>query len=228
MFVKKHLKTWHLVFVAALFSIVSNVQAATYTVYGTVNYDPSGSVVDNPVGQTILDTLVGKYAAFSFTVNTNAADTDISPNVLDLRNAVTSTANIAGINFTAGANACQNLDLDCKAVAQNNIGGSTYDTQLITGQFMSGNAFSASDRLYLSVSTGGNGLFDTPQIIDPFSGGSISASFALYYFYNNQGNRVAFNLSNITATPVPEPSSSAMFGAALLLGAFRLKKRLTA
>jgi hypothetical protein len=199
-------------------------EAAVYNVYGTINFVPAGSVVDNPVGQNIIDTLNGKYAAFSLTVDTSVADSNIDPKMFDLRNAVTSTANVAGITFTSNSNSCSNQELDCRVTSELNIGGSTFDRQSITGQFLASTAFSVADRLSLGVYTTGNDLFTTPQLVDPFSG-NIGASFAIYYINNNQANRIAFELSNITATPVPEPATSAMFGASLLLLGFHLQQQ---
>jgi hypothetical protein len=93
---------------------------------------------------------------------------------------------------------------------------------------MSGNALAANSRLTFYYYTVGNDLFTTPQLIDPFSGGTLSAGFSIFYLYNGQSQRINFELSNITATPVPEPSSSAMFGVSLLLGLLLIKKQTTA
>jgi hypothetical protein len=218
-------KKLYLVLMMASLGIANHAQAATYNVYGTVNFDPSGSVVDNAIAQNIHDTLVGQYAAFSFTVNTSGTDSDANSGVLELRNAVTSTANIGGIQFTPSSFACLNLDLDCKAVSQLNVSGSTVDLQFISGQLLTTNVFSLSDALSMYVSTNGTNLFTSPEIVDPFSG-NIGAGFAIYYLNNNQFNRIGFLLSNITATPVPEPKTSTLFGASLLLLGFHLKQKL--
>lgn len=220
----KLLKALHYSLLATVLGISFSAQAAVYNVYGTINFEPAGSVVDNLLGQTIVDTLNGKYAAFSLTVDTSVTDSDNDPKVFDLRNAVTSTANIAGITFTSNSQSCTNQELDCRVTSQLNIGGSTFDRQTITGQFLAATAFSAADRLSFGVYTTGNDLYTTPQLIDPFSG-NIGASFAVYYLNNNQANRIAFLLSNITATPVPEPATSAMFGAAALLLGLHLRQQ---
>jgi hypothetical protein len=219
----KLLKALRYSLLAAVLGVTGSAEAAVYNVYGTINFEPTGSVVDNPLGQTILATLNGKYAAFSLTVNSSVTDSNSDPKVFDLRNAVTSTANIAGITFTSNSQSCTNLELDCRVTSELNIGGSNFDRQIITGQFLAATAFSSADRLSFGVYTTGNDLFTTPQLVDPFSG-NIGASFAIYYLNNNQANRIAFQLSNITATPVPEPATSAMFAASLLLVGLRLRK----
>jgi hypothetical protein len=225
MFSKKH----YLALIMAILGAANIAQAATYNVYGTVNFSAQGSEIANPTGQSIVAALVNKYAAFSATVDTSVPDSDSSNEVYLLNTAVTSTASIGAFNFGTDSNSCFSVQFDCKVESKINFPTEsfTFDNQFITSQMMTADALGANSRLNFYYSTVGYDLFNTAQLIDPFAG-TLSVGFSVFYRHDNQFQRINFDLSNITATPVPEPASSAMFGASLLLlGFFRQQRNKT-
>jgi hypothetical protein len=118
----KPLQALRLALIAAIFGIASQAQAATYNVYGNANLSTiQYSEYANPVGQSIVDALLGKYAAFSATVNTSVTDSDPSDDVFLLNTAVTSTANIAGFNFVTESYSCSSVQYDCKVESKVNF-----------------------------------------------------------------------------------------------------------
>ena len=222
-------KKYYLALIMAILGTANIAQAATYNVYGTVNFSAQGSEIANPTGQSIVAALVNKYAAFSATVDTSVPDSDSSNDVFLLNTAVTSTASIGAFNFGTDSNSCFSVQFDCKVESKINFPTEsfTFDNQFITSQMMTADALGANSRLNFYYSTVGYDLFDTAQLIDPFAG-TLSVGFSVFYRHDNQFQRINFDLSDITATPVPEPATSAMFGASLLLlGFFRQQRKKT-
>ncbi|HSH87293.1 MAG TPA: PEP-CTERM sorting domain-containing protein [Methylophilus sp.] len=206
--------------------LISNAEAAAYNVYGKVNFSAQGSEIANPTGQSIVAALVNQYASFSATVDTSVLDSDSSNDVFLLNTAVTSTASIGAFNFGTDSNSCFSVQFDCKVESKINFPTEsfTFDNQFITSQMMTADALGANSRLNFYYSTVGYDLFDTAQLIDPFAG-TLSVGFSVFYRHDNQFQRINFDLSNITATPVPEPATSAMFGASLLMLGFLTQQR---
>lgn len=228
MFSETLLKAMYAVFTLIMLAFGSGPlhAATTYNMYGKLEFAASRSDVDHPTGQRIRDALNNQSAAFSFTLDTSGSDVNPSPNQYELHNAVSATASIGGIPVVHLTSRCLNPIFDCQLLVEN---GSVVDRQTITSPLIE-TALLGPDLITtfsFNVHTVGTYLFDNPVVIDPLSA-KLNGALNVFYLVDFQLYRVAFDLPNMTATPVPEPSSSAMFGAALLLGALRLKKRLTA
>ncbi|QDC43940.1 PEP-CTERM sorting domain-containing protein [Methylophilus medardicus] len=208
--------------VLSLFTIALPAKAVVYSVFGNINFVANGSNVSLLTGQTIRDTLTNQYAGFSVDIDTTVADTNPAANQIELRNAVTSSAIIGNTSLALSSiNPCLNLDIDCRVTSSKDAFNANFDTQLISSQLHSTAALGVSGTLSFFINTSGQDLFvfARQKIIDPFDG-NTTVNFSV--FYNEGGNgfgsqRVNFQLANITATPVPEPSSQAMLGLGLLL-----------
>lgn len=208
--------------VLSLFTIALPAKAVVYSMFGNINFVANGSNVSLLTGQTIRDALTDQYAGFSVDIDTTVADTNPATNQIELRNAVTTSAIIGNTSLALSSrNPCLNLDIDCRVTSSKDAFNANFDTQLISSQLHSTAALGVSGTLSFFINTSGQDLFvfARQKIIDPFDG-NTTVNFSV--FYNEGGNgfgsqRVNFQLTNITATPVPEPASQAMLGLGLLL-----------
>lgn len=227
-----------------LFAITLQAQAATFSFFGNIEFNEIGSNINHAEGQLIRDALNQKYAGFTFNIDTSSPDLDPDPNKIELRNAVTSTVTIDGITLglntaTRGFNCvgfsctpiivenpCSEPSIDCRVTVTKNIGIANGATQLIFGQLHSTSALGVAGTLSSAIFTSGSDLFTIPRqkIVDPFLG-NTNLSLSVFFFPQNVGmQRINFNLTNITATPVPEPETYAMFGLGLM---FIIRRKLT-
>lgn len=210
--------------VLSLFTIALPAKAVVYSIFGNIEFVANGSNIIAPAGEAIFNAINNQYAGFTVDIDTTIDDTNPATNAIELRNAVNSTAIISGITLTLANNPCLNLDIDCRVTSSKEIFGTNTDTQLIASQLHNTSALGVTGSLSFFVNTSGQDLFTIPRqkIADPFAG-STNVNFSVFYIDNGL-QRVNFKLANISATPVPEPSSSLMFGAAILIGLLRLKK----
>ena len=180
------------------------------------------------MGQTIRDALTNQYAGFTVDIETTVADTNPATNQIELRNALTSTAVIGNTSLALSNNPCLNLDIDCRVSSSKNAFNANIDTQLISGQLHSTAALGLNGTLSFFINTSGQDLFKfaRQKVIDPFDG-NTTVNFSVFYNEGGNGlNRVNFQLANITATPMPEPETSAMLELGLLVSAMISRRKL--
>lgn len=216
--------------VAVLFSMIASTpsEAAVFSVFGNIEFVANGSNVSQLAGQNIRDTLNSQYAGFTVDIDTTVPDTNSATNQIELRNAVTSTAVIGNTSLALASSPCLNLNIDCRVTSIKDAFNINFDSQLISSQLHSTSALGVNGALSFFINTSGQDLFvfARQKVIDPFDG-NTTVNFSV--FYTDAGNgfgtqRVNFQLSNITATPVPEPETYAMFGLALM---FMIRRKLT-
>lgn len=230
-----------------LLTIALQAHAATFSFFGNIEFNEIGSNMNHAEGQLIRDALNHQYAGITINVDTSLPDLDPDPDKIELRNAVTSNITIAnktlGLNTTINGsncvgfictpiiveNPCSEPSIDCRVTVTKNIGIANGATQLIFSQLHSTSALGISGTLSSAVFTSGKDLFTIPRqkIVDPFLG-NTNVALSVFFFPQNVGmQRINFNLTNITATPVPEPETYAMLGLGLLVSVMGSRRKNT-
>lgn len=215
--------------VLSLFTIALPAKAVVYSVFGNINFVANGSNISLLTGQTIRDALTNQYAGFTVDIDTTVADTNPAVNQIELRNAVTSTAVIGNTSLALSNNPCLTLDIDCRVTSTKDGFNANFDTQLISSQLHSTAALGLNGTLSFFINTSGQDLFvfARQKVIDPFDG-NTTVNFSVFYNEGGSGfgsQRVNFQLANITATPVPEPETSAMLSFGLLVCAMISRRK---
>ncbi len=224
---------WRKIYTGVLFMLLSlslPAQAVVYSVFGQINFvrfDTNNSIT--PTGETVRAALDRQYAGFSVDIDTTIADTDPDPNKIELRNAVTSTASIAGKPLSTIAYFEPSIDRRVSSIKD--AFNANFDSQQISSQIFQTAPLGFNGNMFFFIASSGNDLFTAPRqkVFDPFTG-NISVNFAVYYRdpAATDLQRANFNLSNITATPVPEPETASLLGIGLLLSGLWLRARATA
>lgn len=222
---KLGLKGFYTGLLFVLLSSALPAEAVVYSVFGNINFVrfDSNNVI-TPTGEAIRNALNNQYAGFSVDIDTTTPDTDPDPNKIELRIAVTSTASIAGKQLSSIAYFEPSIDRRVSSIK--NAFSVNFDSQQISSQIFQTAPLGFNGNMFFFISSSGNDLFIAPRqkVFDPFTG-TISVNFAVYYRDPAAADlqRVNFNLSNITATPVPEPETVSFMGIGLLLSSLFIR-----